>query len=507
VRHLLLFLKPWGLIALFTGFTCSVIAIAQSSSTTPHPDRLDSRINRIENGLLPAAIIKGQPLPAMTLANRMKYYHVPGVSIAFFDHGEIVWARGYGLADVAAHTPVSTDTLFQAASVSKSVTALGALRLVQEEKLSLDEDVNLKLVSWKVPENEFTKTEKVTLRRMLSHTAGLTVGGFEGYTAGEPLPTAAQILNGEKPANNEPVRVDKKPGKDFRYAGGGYVAVQQLMMDITGKSFPQLMHDLLFEPLGMTHSTFEEPLPKGSWRNAAEPYDSNGMPVKGGWRIYPEMAPAGLWTTPSDLARLAIEVQKAYIGESSKLVSSALARQMLEYQSEEIYGLGFALGERGRKPRFWHSGANAGYKCQFEAYTDGGQGVAIMTNGDAGLRLIGEIRRAVAQEYAWPDSRTEEHTLTKMDPSALRKYTGVYIFGGQFKLTITRKDDKLYVQYPPFGDEPQELLTESDTRLFMTGQPVVFDFQKEADGSIRKAKVRNGPEQLDGEKISEIPRP
>jgi CubicO group peptidase (beta-lactamase class C family) len=290
----------------------------------------------------------------------MKHFHVPGVSIAFLDHGRILWARGYGLADMVTNRPVTPDTLFQAASISKSVAAFGALRLVQEGKLNLDEDVNLKFVSWKVPENEFTKTEKVTLRRLLSHTAGLTVGGFAGYTANEPLPTTVQILNGEKPANNDAVRVDRTPGKEFRYSGGGYVAVQLLMMDVTGKSFPQLMHELIFQPLGMTHSTFDEPLPKNLWPDAAVPYSNKGDPVEGGWRIDPEMAPAGLWTTPSDLARLAIEVQKAYMGQSNKLISSALARQMLAYQSEQIYGLGFALGERGHTPRFWHSGANAG---------------------------------------------------------------------------------------------------------------------------------------------------
>jgi CubicO group peptidase (beta-lactamase class C family) len=178
----------------------------------------------------------------------MKHYHVPGVSIAFIDRGQIIWAGGFGLADVAANKPVTPDTLFQAASISKSVTALGALRLVQERKLNLDEDVNHKFVHWKVPENEFTQIEKVTLRRLLSHTAGFNVGGFAGYTAGEPLPTEVEILNREKPANNEAVRVNTLPGKEFRYSGGGYVAVQLLMMDVTGKSFPKLMRDLIHPP-------------------------------------------------------------------------------------------------------------------------------------------------------------------------------------------------------------------------------------------------------------------
>ena len=399
----------------------------QASRGHLSPEDRDIRISRIEDGLLPAAIIQGQSLPRMRLIDRMKHYHVPGVSIAVFDEGQILWARGFGLADIPANKPVTPETLFQAASVSKSVTAFAALQLVQQGKLNLDEDVNRKLVSWKVPENEFTRNEKVTLRRLLSHTAGLNVASVGGYLAGEPLPTTVQILDGQKPANNEPVRVDRTPGKEFRYSGGGYVAVQLLLMDVTHKPFPDLLHDLVFEPLGMTHSTFEVPLRKSLWTEAAKPYASNGTPAEGGWPLgYPAMAPAGLWTTPSDLARFAMEVQKAYDGHS-KLLSSALAHEMVAYQSDEIYGLGVALAQRRHPLRFWHSGANGNYKCLFEAFAATGQGLVIMTNGDGGLRLIGEIQRAVAQEYSWPDGRPQEHAVIKLDPKALRTFTGVYL--------------------------------------------------------------------------------
>src|SRR5260370_22799977 len=493
--------KSLGLVTLLLCTT--VIARGQVSKKSIQGNNADARIKRIVDGLLPAAIIKGQPLPTMTLTDRTKYDEVPGVSIAFFDHGQVAWARGYGLADLATHKPVTSDTLFQAASVSKSITALAALRLVQEGKLQLDEDVNLKLKSWKIPDNEYTKNERVTLRRLLSHTAGFNVPSVGGYVEGEPLPTTVQILNGEKPADNEAVRVDSTPGKEFRYSGGGYVVVQLLLMDVTGKSFPELMHDLVFEPLAMTRSTFENPLPRGLWPDAAQPYTREL--VRDGWFTYPAMAPAGLWTTPSDLTKFAIEIEKAFAGRS-QLLSSALAHQMLAYQSEEIYGLGVALGARGHAVRFWHSGANGSFKCLFEGYPEISQGLAIMTNGDSGLRLIGEIQRAVAQEYAWPDGRVEQHTLAKIDPASLRAYTGAYLFKGLFRFTITQDKGKLYLQYGAFGEEPQEMFAESDTRFFITSQPFVVDFQKESDGSIKKAKARNGGEQLDGEKISEAPR-
>lgn len=482
--------------AAFVVVLCPAIAPLTSDKSTNATDA-DAKVEKIINGLLPAAAVKGQPVPRMTLAERMKYYNIPEVSIAVFKDGRVDWARGYGLADKTINKSVTPDTLFQAASIGKSVTAFAALRLVQQGKLNLDEDVNLKLVSWKVPDNEFTKNEKVTLRRLLSHTAGMTVPSLGGYQAGEYMPTTVQVLNGEK-TRNEPVRVDRVPGKEFRYSGGGYVVVQQLMMDVTGKSFPVLMHDLMFVPLGMAHSTFEAPLPKSLWPKAAQPYDE----PHNGWYFYSAMAPAGLWTTPSDLCLFAIEVEKAYGGQS-ELLSRSLAREMLTYQSDEIYGLGFALGQRGHTMRFWHSGANGGYQSLFEAYPEFGEGSAVMTDGAGGLRLILEIQRAIAEEYGWPDGRMETHMLAQVDAATLRMCTGVYLFSGLFRMVVTLDKDQLYLQYDPFGDKPQKLFPESETRFFMTSAPFVIDFQREADGSVKKAKGRNGPEELEGEKIAE----
>lgn len=474
---------------------------AQSPHTTENVVSSSTHIHRIERSLLPAAYIHGQGLPTMKLADRMKFYHVPGVSVAFIDHGRIAWARGYGMANVAEHKRVTTDTLFQAASISKSVAAFAALRLVQMGKLNLDEDVNRKLTSWKVPDSEFTKTEKVTLSRLLSHTSGMTVHGFAGYAAGEPVPTILQTLNGEKPANNEAIRVDRTPGQEFRYSGGGYVVVQLLLTDVAQKPFPELMHDLVLQPVAMTRSSFEQPLPNTQSPDAALPYDEHGNPVAGGWHTYPEIAAAGLWTTPSDLARFALEIEKAYESQSN-LLSSDLAEQMVAYQSDEVYGLGVSLGERGRALKVWHSGANAGYRCLFEDFPDSGQGLVVMTNGENGLPLIGEIQRAIAQEYGWPDDRAQEHTITKIDPSTLPAFTGDFLFGADSRFIITQQNGSLYVQYPPFGDAPQQLFPESPTRFFMTSEPVIIDFQREPDGSVKKAELQNGPEVLEGERVS-----
>jgi CubicO group peptidase (beta-lactamase class C family) len=472
------------------------------SSTAPAPDpALTARVHRIENGLLPAVVIKGQPLKSMTIAERMAFHKVPGVSVAFFDHGQIIWASGYGFADVATKKPVASDTLFQAASISKPVSALAALRLVQDGKLNLDEDVNVKLRTWKVPDNAFTAKEKVTIRRILSHSAGLTVHGFPGYASDEPVPTAVQILNGEKPANTDPIRVDVVPGTLWRYSGGGYVVLQTLLSDVTGKPFPQIMNELVLRPAGMTHSTYEQPLPKNRAQEAATPYRSNGDPVKGGSHTYPEMAPAGLWTTPSDLARLAIEVQNEYTGKSSKILSQEMARQMLTRQIG-VWGLGFGLESPDGKPTFGHGGANEGFRCNIETYTDSGQGLAVMTNSDSGGELTQEIFRSVAKEYGWPDYHPAEHTLAKINPATFATYPGTYEIPSVGKLTITFKSPSLYVQAEPLGPDPQELLPESATQFFVLSGDVTFTFQKDDQGAITGLTLQAGSQTFEAKKIS-----
>jgi CubicO group peptidase (beta-lactamase class C family) len=477
-------------------------AAATTAQESSNKADLNARIARIENGLLPPVIIKGQQTTAINIADRMAHYKVPGVSVAFFDHGQILWTRTYGFADVASKNPVTTETLFQAASISKPVSALAALRLVQDGKLGLDDDVNSKLRSWTVPENEFTKDQKVTLRRILSHSAGLTVHGFPGYAAGEPVPTVVQILNGEKPTDSAPIRVDTVPGTIWRYSGGGYVVMQLLLTDVTGRPFPQIVHDLVLDPAGMTHSTYEQPLPSGLSSSAATPYRASGEPVKGGWHTYPEMAAAGLWTTPSDLARLAIEVQKEYAGKSSKILSQQMMRQMLTHQKKD-WGLGFALESAGQAPRFSHGGANEGFRCDLEAYIQSSQGLVIMTNSDNGDQLASEFLGAVAQEYNWPDFKPTERAVVKIDPALLLTYAGIYEAPDLGKVTITVKDAKLYIQVDPLGPVPLELLPESDIKFFSLSPNLAlpFVFEKDEKGAISKLVIILGGRTFETNKI------
>jgi len=338
------------------------------------------------------------------LDKRMQALHVRGVSIAVIQNYQVEWAKGYGFADLESKRPVTAGTLFQAGSISKPVAAVAAMKLVEMGKLRLDDSVNTFLKSWKLPDSDFTKEEKVTLRRIMSHSAGLTVHGFPGYAAGEAVPSIVDVLDGKKPANTPPIRVDIVPGTLLRYSGGGYTIMQLAMIDVTGKSFPALMHDLVLSKADMRDSTYEQPLP-GLAGAAASGYRANGDAVPGKYHTYPEMAAAGLWTTATDLARFAIEIQKSREGRSNKILSKATVEEMLREQKKP-YGLGFALEQVDGSSRFGHGGADEGFQALFSATMDG-QGFVIMTNSDNGIRLANEIALSIAAAYGWPDKPKE----------------------------------------------------------------------------------------------------
>src|SRR5215472_13154725 len=346
---------------------------------------IDERIHRVETGIPPIpAPDKAGPLQ-LDLQKLMELFKVPGLSVAVIDNYKIAWAKAYGVTAIGGAEPVTMKTLFQAGSISKPVAATGALYLVEHGKLSLDEDVNNKLVTWKVPENEFTKDQKVTLRRLMTHSAGLTVHGFPGYATNEPIPTLVQIFNGEKPANTAPIRVDFVPGSKVRYSGGGVTIEQQLMMDVTSTPFPQFMQKNVLEKIGMTHSTYEQPLPPARAALTATGTYSDGRSVPGKWHIYPEMAAAGLWTTPTDLAKFAIEIALSKHGKSNHVLSQAMTQEMLTPVMEGA-GLGFFL-DKDNPGQFGHNGADEGFQALLTMNSELGNGVVIMANSDMGIAV------------------------------------------------------------------------------------------------------------------------
>lgn len=375
----------------------AVCVLASGAHAAPSA-RDNAAISAVETHLL--TVTPGAPREVI-LAARMAELKVPGVSIAVFENGRLTWARAYGKADASDGRPVTQDTLFQAASMSKAVAAAGALRLVEQGRLDLDQDVNARLKAWQVPLTPFTASEKVTLRRLLSHTAGLTVSGFPGYQLGKPVPTVVQILDGQSPSNTPAVRSFEPPGQGFAYSGGGYTVAQLLMTEAGGKPYPTLLDDLVLRPAGMRRSTFAQPLPGRLARNSASGHGTRGDVIPGARNTYPEYAAASLWTTPSDYGRFMIALQNAYAGRKPAFLRRSSANAMMTPILGD-YGLGEVLGRRGGRPTFEHGGGNRGFQCNSFAFLDGSrQGVVVMTNSDTGGVLAAEILRTLGEAYGW----------------------------------------------------------------------------------------------------------
>ena len=357
--------------------------------------------------LLPAAASRAQDNFARVEAlsshtdSVLKKYNIPGASIAVFREFEIEWARGFGVANADTKEPVDTLTLFQAASISKPVAALAVMRLVREGRLDLDKNVNEYLTSWKLPENELTKVTPVTLRQILSHTAGLNVGGFKGYAEGVPVPTVPQLLDGKPPANSEAVRVTMPPGARFEYSGGGTTIMQLLVTDVLKMPFAEIVRRFSIEPAGMRFSTYEQPLPARLMPFASAGHEK-GKVIAGERHVYPELAAAGLWTTASDLARFAVAIQKARLGTNPALLPADLANLMTTPVLLDSFGLGLELFRKADAERrfFGHTGGNAGYRCWLLATRTGGNGVVILTNGDE-WNAVSEIALKIVAEYGW----------------------------------------------------------------------------------------------------------
>ena len=458
-------------------------------------DSVAERQRAVETSLLPAVLVAGDSAQTYAIAERMERYKVPGLSIAVIDDGKIEWAKGYGVKRVGSTDSVTTSTRFQAASISKPVAATAALRLVEDGKLDLDGNVNDRLRSWRVPDNDFTAKQPVTLRGILSHTAGLTVHGFPGYAAGDTVPSTVAVLNGQ--GNTAPVLVDIVPGTQWRYSGGGYTVAQLLIGDVTGEQFADVMKRLVLDPLGMTQSTYEQPLPASLEDSAAVAYRSDGSEVEGRWHTYPEQAAAGLWTTPSDLARFALGIRAAYRGEDDAILKQATAREMLTERMGG-YGLGVGVEGAGDSLRFSHGGANEGYRAFFVLHPITGDGVAVMTNSDAGAALYMEVVRAVARVYGWPDFQPETRTVVQVAPDVLEKYVGEYELAPDAVLTVTRDGAQLYGAYP--GESRLPLLAESDTQFFPEGSSTRVTFERNADGRATQLVLHIGSREVEAKR-------
>ena len=416
---------------------------------------VERRIERVTARLLPDRRFENRLAAPQSLQARMARLHVPAVSVAVIDRHRLDWARAFGEAEAGAGALVTTRSLFQAGSISKSVAALAIMRLVDDGVLDLDEDVNAYLKSWRVPANGAWQP-RVTLRQLLSHSAGTTVHGFLGYAPSTALPSLIQILNGECPATNRRVEVTAIPGLTFRYSGGGMAVVQQLIMDVLDHPFGEVIRELVLEPLAMIDSTYAQPLPHDWAARSVSGHQSPARPLEFRHFVFPEQAAAGLWTTPIDLSKLCVAVLQAYGGERGRVLSPASAVELLSPQlpgvggADAYMGLGFSCRPERTDVAFEHRGWNEGFVSQFRVFARIGKGAIVMTNANDGGILIEELMQSLALEYDWPGSSTK--TAQAIDRGRDVIYTGHYSTPAGVAFSVTERDGQLCLvvgQQPP----------------------------------------------------------
>ena len=383
---------------------------------------MTASIQRVESGLVPFGEgLQPQWNERAELTDRMRHYSVPGVSYAVIEGYEIAWAEGHGTLRSDGDTHVTSMTLFHAGSNAKLVSAAASLKLVQQGRLALDEDVNDRLRSWHIPDGEFTQYEKVTLRRLLSHSGGLE-DGFTNRSSGDPVPkyftpagvapsvTIQQLLDAEPGIDVDgPTRVTVIPGSQYRYANADYAILELLIRDVTDKPFPTFMRETILRPLGMSSSTYEQPLPPDLRARAAIEHDHSGEAFAGDRLHVPLLAAGSLWTTPSDMARFIIEMMDNYRGKSRRILSRTMASEMFSKQIEihqdplaDAAGLGFQLSGKGKDLCVVHTGGTWGSTSIVCAYPETGQGAIIMTNSATGSLLRIEILLGIARAFGWP---------------------------------------------------------------------------------------------------------
>jgi CubicO group peptidase (beta-lactamase class C family) len=392
------------------------------------------------------------------LSERMRQLNIPGVSITVIENGKIEWSKGFGLKNLSTKEKVNNKTIFLAGSVSKPVFALAVMKLVEKRVIDLDRDVNEYLKSWKIPENGAWQA-KITMRQLLSHTAGLTVHGFGGYDQSSPVPTTKQILNGETPANSYPVVPYILPGTMFKYSGGGVTVAQFVVEELFGKPFPEIMDEILFKPLNLENSTYNQKLSQEQKEKAASGYYFNNRAVENGYHLYPEMAAAGLWTNGEDLAKTMIEVQSALKGESSFFKKETIKEMLTAQKGTDDMGIGFFLeGEKGAE-RFFHAGWDEGFVTKFISGKQDGNGVVVFINSNEGVGLLDEIVRSVADVYGWNGFNKTLHFAEEVDEKMVYEYCGVYKSEKGLEFKISNGEGKLLLELP--GQKPLNILSKT----------------------------------------------
>lgn len=332
------------------------------------------------------------------IRERMEHYHITGLSLVAIEKGKTSTTDHFGVLETGTNKKINEHSIFNACSISKFLTSILVMKLVEQGIVELDEDVNKKLVSWKVPDNPFTKYKKVTLRNLLCHQSGIVdpKGSFKPVESFKEMPSMIEILNGKTTYCPTPIEVTVEPESEFHYSDAGFCLIQLVIEDITQKPFSHLMDTFIFKPLDMTSSTFSTSLSTSHMNNLACGHEQYGDLIPGKYSIYPYLAACGIWTTPSDLTKLLLDIMNAIKGQSKIGLTTKLIKELFGSQGwKEWTGLGVFLDGTDENLEFSSLGWGVGFQCMLVAYPYLEKGIVIMTNTDTGIHqmkgIMGEI--------------------------------------------------------------------------------------------------------------------
>ncbi|RTL00030.1 MAG: class A beta-lactamase-related serine hydrolase [Proteobacteria bacterium] len=470
-----------------------------SSVTVFANDGVDSssKIYSFEHGLRNPLLIKGKKNQYHSISEEMMRYKIPGLSLALIINGELRYVLNYG--NSVESQPITNGTLFQAGSIAKVFNTIGALKLYQDGKVTLNNNVNDYLKSWNLEDNQFTQRNKVTIEELMSHTGGINVPGFSGIDRRiTPLPTSIDALNGTKPYIVTPkVQVVAEPGTRFSYSGGGMLILQQIIEDQTGANYTEWMKNNVLGPIGMKNSTFSQPLLNKYTEYAACGHDSNGNELTGCWHNYPEQGAAGLWTTSTDLSQALIALIHAYYKESNALpINIDIARKMFIEHKNYGIGLGVFVQSLDNIIEISHNGSVDGYKSSMTAFVNKDitsnsvklkDGIIILTNGENGWNLYPEIIASFTETFGIHAEKPI--IITEVKPKKINLYTGKYILTNDitsWSFKIIKKNAKLFCDYGQ--GVPQELHF-ADKNLAYTLDGTKFTFVFDNKNKIDRLEI------------------
>ncbi|NQZ11469.1 MAG: serine hydrolase [Algicola sp.] len=439
------------------GISCLVMSTFTTTSTiAAQPvDKMQLAISHID---------AGDGL-TVTVEQAMAKSGLLGLSVAVIEDYKISWTKTWGVKNAKTKTAIDAQTSFSTASISKAITATVFAILAEKGLIDLDKPVALYLKSWQLPDNEFTQSTTITLRHLLSHTAGTTMHGFKDFYLGQTIPSLVDVLKGGPIPGTRTMDVDFNPGSQWRYSGGGYVIAQVAIEDHLGKSLAAIAQEHLFKPLGLENTTMWQPHQKGFLSNAATAHNRKGEVI--GLPICPQLAPSGMWSNPTDMATLIIEMQNALRGAPTKVISTKVAK-LVTTEVKMGIGLGWFVSDPiGNRGSFSHGGANTGTGGHIYGTMTEGYGIAVFGNGPNGIRvpMLNKLKASIIKAHDW---RIELPGKEAMTAKMLKNIPGRYQFTvltPDDVLPIYAKDERLFTDM--FGPEPTELFHIGDGTLLL----------------------------------------